>query len=369
MKTVRILQIIDKIDKNSGVWSAVNNYYKHIDNSEFIFDFMVNQEVEENLKEEIEQRGSKIYVMPELKGKNMLQYKKELKSFFSTHKEYCIVHGHVPNASAFYLREAKKAGVPVRILHSHNSRGADGIVKKIRNYILNHRGVSAANVYLACSAPAAQYLFGTTDESRVRIVRNAIDLKKFAYNKEVRENLRKKYHVEDKFVIGHIGRFVEQKNHRFLIEIAKELKDRRRDFSFVLVGDGPLRLKIEQMVKKMGLSEYFIFVGSVDNPQDYYQMMDLFAMPSLYEGLPVVGVEAQAAGLPCLFSDTITREILLTKQAKQLSIQKADEWAEELSGVVKQRNLENVELIEQHGFAIEKEAKKLENIYLKLIGK
>lgn len=365
MEPIRVLQIVEMINENSGVSSVVMNYYKHIDKNRFVFDFMTHTPVSKEIRSQLEKEGSKVYEMPALTGRNIPIYQKKLDAFFKEHTEYQIIHGHLPNAAAFYMRAAKKYGNQIRILHSHNSRGADSKLKRVRNYFLNHMGVAASNVYFACSKSAGAYLFHTTDENKVTIIHNAIDIEKFSYKEDIRERLRKRCQVEDKLVIGHMGRFAEQKNHRFIVQIAKSLKEKREDFVFLLVGDGKLRPEIEQMVQIEGLTEHFIFTGSVENPQDYYQMMDVFILPSIYEGLPVVGVEAQAAGLPCMFADTITREALLTPQVKQLSIQNADAWSEELSKVMLGRYPDYVNLVKQNGFDIKTEAGRLEDIYLK----
>lgn len=369
MKPIRILQVVEMINENSGVSSVVMNYYRHMDHSHFIFDFMTHTPVTDEIRKQLEETGSVIYEMPALTGRNIPRYKKKLDDFFLKHQEYEMIHGHLPNAAAFYLSAAKKHGIQTRILHSHNSKGADSLVKRVRNYVLNGIGVSKANVYFACSDLASDYLFRRKKASEIKIIHNAIDIDYFFYREEVRKRLREKYKIENKLVIGHMGRFVKQKNHRFILEIAKQLKEIRNDFVFLLVGDGPLRFEMEEAVKGAGMQEYFIFTGSVLNPQDYYQMMDVFILPSIYEGLPVVGVEAQACGLPCLFSDAITDEVMLTEQAEKLELRDAALWAGKLAETSKIRYKENADVIKKSGFDIKTEAKRLEEIYLELIGK
>ena len=368
MEPIRILQIVEMISENSGVSSVVMNYYKCMDKSRFIFDFMTHTPVAPKVRKQLEETGSVIYEMPALTGRNILAYQRKLNEFFAQHPQYRIVHGHLPNAAAFYMSAAKKQGVEVRILHSHNSRGADSFSKRVRNCVLNRIGVLKSNVYFACSRQAADYLFGKTKD-QITMIHNAIDIEQFSYKKEVREQLRERYQIGDKLVIGHVGRFVKQKNHSFILEIAKQLKVMRQDFVFLLLGDGKLRPEIEEKVKKEGLQQHFIFTGAVLNPQDYYQMMDVFILPSVYEGLPVVGVEAQAAGLPCFFSDTITEEAVLTRQTKRMKTGDAAVWAKKLAGSSKMRYESNADAVIKHGFDIRNEAGRREEMYWDLMGK
>ena len=370
MEPIRVLQVVEMLNENSGVSSVVLNYYRNMTHDRCVFDFIVHAPIDAELQKELEQTGSHIYQMPELSGKNMPRYKKELRNFFLEHEgTYKIVHGHLPNAAVFYLGEAKHAGVPFRILHSHNSCGSDSMVKRIRNFFLNHMGVCKANLYFACSGCAAEYLYGKNSQKQIRIWNNAIEPQRFSFELQTREMLRSQYQVGDRLVIGHVGRFAEQKNHRFLVEIAAGLKERTDDFILLLVGEGKLRPETEKRVRKLGLEGNVIFTGAVKNPQDYYQMMDVFLLPSLYEGLPVVAVEAQAAGLPCLIADTVTEEVVLTDQVRRLPIQNAAEWANEIHKIPKERRTDAAERIQSRGFDIKNEAQKLEKFYLELVGK
>lgn len=371
MDTVRILQVLDKINENSGVSAVVMNYYEHLTDPEVVFDFMVNEPVAEATKQELEKRGSKIYLMPGLSGRNIPRYKKELEKFFKEHaKEYSIIHGHIPNAAMFYLTVAKKYGIPIRILHSHNARGADGVYKKVRNYFLNHLGIRAANRYFACSYCAADYLFGKRNREQVTLLPNAVDLEKYRFNEEKRKKMREEYQVGERLVIGHVGRFVEQKNHAFIIEIANELKKHSKDFVMLLAGDGDLRSQIQQKIKEEQLEENFIFTGAVKNVEDYLQMMDVFILPSLYEGLPVVGVEAQANGLPCVFSNQITREVELTKGVYFVPLM-VELWIQKLEELRGTQRSKNGDVLAESGFSIERQAGRLAELYkgmLKCLG-
>ena len=358
---IRILQITDCIKYGSGVAAVILNYYNHIDRDKIIFDFMVNEPVEERLQQELEAKGSSVFVMPSLLMKNTFNYKRALEDFFRVHgAEYQIIHGHTANAAAYYMPVAKKYGVPVRILHSHNSRGADSQIKRIRNRMMSRVGIANASHIFACSKVAAEYLYGNDDAF---ILNNAIDLDDFGLDSVTRDDIRATLGVDEGTkLIGHIGRFAEQKNHRFIVEIAECLVKQDADVKFLLIGDGPLKEEIERLIDNKGLADKFILTGIVNNPKDYYQAMDAFVLPSLYEGLPVVGVEAQAAGLPTLISDRVTKETLMAENICMKSLDALEEWAQWILENAGNR-ADNRAVLAAHGFDIDVEARKLAEKY------
>ncbi|SEB00665.1 Glycosyltransferase involved in cell wall bisynthesis [Pseudobutyrivibrio sp. ACV-2] len=363
---IRVLQITDCIRHGSGVSEVIMNYYRFMNPSEVLFDFMVNEPVEDDLKKWIESRGSKIFVMPSLTIKNTFKYKKELEKFFRNHQgEYQIIHGHTPNAAAYYMPVAKKYGIPVRILHSHNSRGADSSIKRIRNRLMSRVAIANANQRFACSKVASEYLYG---DDEAFILNNAINLEAFKFDASVRNAIRNQLSVSDDIIlVGHIGRMAEQKNHLFIVDIAEQVIKEDSNVKFLLIGDGPLRNDILQKIKEKKLENYFILPGVVSNPRDYYQAMDVFILPSLYEGLPVVGVEAQAAGLPTLLSTNVTPETLMTDNIAQCSIDNPVNWAAWILGVQGNRK-DNCSILEEKGFNIKKQAKILANQYIRFAG-
>lgn len=309
----RILQVLDTLNTGSGVASVVLSYYRGIrklqkNKNQLLFDFMVNEEVAEPIKNELEKNGSRIFLMPPLQIRYYFEYRRKLENFFKEHLEYQIVHGHMPNAAAFYLYAAKKAGVPIRILHSHNSQGADLQWKRIRNWLLSKVGIWCANQYMACGEKAAHYLYGKNC-SQVYLLNNVVDAEHFRYRKEIRQNIRKTIQVEGKFVIGHVGRFCYQKNQKFLIKIFAEIYKREKNAYLFLLGDGEERQEIETMIEKYHLQKAVKLFGIVSNVEDYMQAMDVFLLPSRYEGVPVSVLEAQATGLPCVISSEVTREV------------------------------------------------------------
>ncbi len=360
---IRVLQITDCIKHGAGVASVIMNYYKHMDDSRVIFDFMVNEPVNGDIKREIEARGSRIFVMPSLSVRNTFKYKRELEDFFREHEgEYQIIHGHTPNAAAYYMPIAKKYGVPIRILHSHNSRGSDSKIKRVRNRIMSKVAIKNATHRFACSKVAAEFLYGNEDAF---ILNNAIDLDGFAFDDKKRRQIRDELGIdENTILIGHIGRMAEQKNHKFILEIAEALRGMsvESSYKFILLGDGPLRNDIEKQIKAKNIENMIILSGVVSNPRDYYQAMDEFILPSLYEGLPVVGVEAQAAGLPICISDRVTPETMMVDNISMLSLDNAKEWAEWIVSNDSKRS-DNKIILEKNGYNIKLESNKLIDKY------
>lgn len=354
---IKVLQVLDKLSKESGVSAVVMNYYRFLDKEKFQVDFMVNEIPDESIKMEILQNEGKIYQMPSLRLRNLFRYQTELRNFFREHKEYQIIHGHIANAAAFYLKEAKRGNIPVRILHSHNSSSADIVWKNWRNRILSRQGIRYANAYAACGQKAAEYLF--RGKKQVQLIPNAIEDNKYFFQSELGKKMRQSYHLENKFIIGHIGRFCPQKNQKFLIEVLEILVRKDNLFHLLLIGGGEEKEKIEQLVKKKGLEKAVTFTGAVEHTEIYYQMMDCFVLPSLFEGVPVVGIEAQFNGLYCFFSTEITREIE-SLQTSYLDLTKGAEiWAEEIKKRVGKGRTD----VTLKGYKMKEEVQKLEQYY------
>lgn len=363
MSSVRVLQVLDKIDYSSGVSAVVMNYCNHISNSDV--DFLLYEEPERHWIEVLEKRGMKCYITGRPSGKTMAVYQKNVELFFEEHgKAYDIVHLHIPNAAFVVLKYAKKYGIPIRIMHSHNARGADGIIKKIRNYVLNKWGVFYANQYFACGKEAAKYLFGRKkgESDQIVILNNAIDLKKYKFNSKIRQNIRENLGINQEILLGHIGRFEEQKNHKGLLRNFRVLSQRDDKYKLLLIGDGPLREHIQKEVAQYGLSEKVIFTGVIDNVNEYLCAMDVFLLPSLYEGLPVVCVEAQAAGLPCIVSSNVTEEIQFTDLITFVENEDVDKWCLEVERCSRTNN--DRKEIEISEYDITQQAKRLEEMYI-----
>lgn len=375
-KPTRIPVIIGKW-VGGGVEAILLNYYRHIDKNKIQFDFICDEDSNASIipVKEIEDMGGRVIMCPPYQ--KVFKYQKFMINLFKKNK-YKIVHSNINTLSVFPLRAAKKAGVPVRIAHSHSTSNPKEWKKNLIKNILIPFSKKYANVYFACSELAGRYLFGnkTFDEGKVTIINNAIDVEKFVYNedirKKVRNELKEKYKSkinDDTLIVGHIGRFVKQKNHEFLIDIFNEIHKRKENSVLILVGQGSLQKEIEEKVNNLGLQNSVLFLGQRNDANELYHAMDVFVLPSLYEGLPVVGVEAQAAGLLCKLSNAMTKEtkILDTTNFIDLNLP-AEVWAEKIIEDYEKFERKNVSKeFENNGFNIKKEAKKLEDKYYELL--
>lgn len=363
---IRVLQIIG-IVAGGGVEAVIMNYYEHIDRTKVQFDFIVHNDNKIDITQKVEAMGGKVYkVTPYYK--NPIAFMWDIYKVIKRH-HYLIVHSNMNTLSAFSLFAAWAAGAPVRILHNHSTSSPGETKRNIMKFMLRPFARLFANHYLACSRLAGEWMYGRKmmDSGKVTIVNNAIDLKKYAFNPQKRNLLRKELGLADEFVIGHVGRFMFQKNHEFLIDVFAEAYKKNPHMALLLVGDGPLRPAMEEKVRKLGLTDHVKFLGLRNNVQDFYHVMDILVLPSHYEGLPVVGVEAQANGLPCLFSTKVTKEAHLTHLAQFWDLEKgASKWAKEIISIKCERNKKAEEELRQAGFEIDKEAEKLVKFYIEL---
>lgn len=363
---IRVLQIIG-IVAGGGVEAVIMNYYEHIDRTKVQFDFIVHNDNKIDITQKVEAMGGKVYkVTPYYK--NPIVFMWDIYKVIKRH-HYRIVHSNMNTLSAFSLFAAWAAGAPVRILHNHSTSSPGETKRNIMKFMLRPFARLFATHYFACSRLAGEWMYGRKmmDSGKVKIVNNALDLKKYAFNSRKREMLRKELGFTDEFVIGHVGRFMFQKNHEFLIDVFVKAYKKNPHMVLLLIGDGPLRSAMEEKVKKLGLTDHVNFLGLRNDVQNLYNVMDIFVLPSHYEGLPVVGVEAQANGLPCLFSTKVTKETHLTHSAQFLDLSTgASKWAERIVSMKYKRNEEVGEELRQAGFEINKEARNLANFYTKL---
>ncbi|MGY3718133.1 glycosyltransferase family 1 protein [Sutcliffiella cohnii] len=364
---IRVLQVFAQMNRG-GAETMIMNLYRNIDRSRVQFDFIVHTEGECDYDEEIEALGGVIYRMPRYSGKNHLRYKKSWNEFFREHTEYRIIHGHVRSTAAIYLKIAKAHRLTT-IAHSHSTssgRGVSAIIKNILQYPIRY----TADYLFACSKTAGEWLFGKKiyKNEKFLVVNNAIDSKKFIFDEKTREEIREEFAIDGKFVIGHIGRFNTPKNHEFLIDIFKEVYEKNNRAVLLLVGDGELREPIKAKINKMNLSDNVIFTGVRKDIPEILQAMDIFVFPSLYEGLGIAVIEAQAAGLPCIVAETIPKEAFVTDHIYSLSLkQSANKWANQIleySNGFQRKNA--FKQISNQGYDIFTTAKFLEDFYLEL---
>lgn len=326
MEPIRVLHNIASLHFG-GAQAFLMNVYNNIDREKVQFDFVVTPEEKKDLYEQVEQMGGRIFVCPKYTGKNHFAYCRWWNDFFAEHPEYHVIHGHVRSTASIYLKIAKKYGL-VTIAHSHstsNGSGISAIVKNIMQLPIRH----TADYLFACSDKAGKWLYGekATKQPNYRMIPNGVDLKRFAFHEEKRQQMRQELGIsEDTFVLGHIGRMTVPKNHQFLVKLFAEYRKKNPDSKLLLVGDGELFETVQQQCTQLGIREAVIMVGSKTNTEDYYQAMDIFVFPSLWEGLPVSVVEAQANGLQCVLSDVITHDVDLTDQVKYLALNNQMGW-------------------------------------------
>lgn len=362
MKKVRVLEIIGKRPVG-GVGTVMLNYQTYIDAEKVQMDYLIFGEESEEFDEKIKALGSKVFSYPALSGSQMGRTKTYLEEFFSEHAgEYDVVHLHAPTIAFLAFPIVAKYGIKHRIVHSHATLYAESKIKAIRNRILWALAKGKITDRIGCSKAAGSFLFG---KEEFVVLKNAIAYDDFLYSQEVREQIRKQENVENKLVVGNVGRFSLQKNQTFLIEIFAKIKEIYPNSMLWLLGDGELREQIEEKIEELGLPDSVKLFGMVSNPKDYYQAMDVMVMPSLFEGLPMVGVEAQASGLPCVFADTITREVDVVGCPYISLDAPVEEWAKAAVDVTKfsKRRSYQAEL-DELGFNIKLEAKRLEELYL-----
>lgn len=365
-KTVRVLQVIG-LACGGGVESVIMNYYRNIDKDKVQFDFVVHKNPLKSFVDEAEKYGGKVYEVTPY-TKNIFAFTYELYKIIKN-GHYNIVHSNMNSLSGFPLFAAWLAGARVRILHNHTTDTKAEGLRTVLKRTLRPFAKMFANKYWACSELAAEWMYGKqgVNAGKVTIVNNAIDLDKFAFNQEKRDKLRKELGLDGKFVIGHVGRFMKQKNHEFLIDIFAEVAKEKDNAVLVLIGEGPLMDPIRDEVSVLHLQNKVIFLGVRNDVADLYNAMDVFVLPSFYEGLPVVGVEVQANGLPFFCSDKVTREILITDSIKLLPLDLgAIKWANEILRAKRIPFAETLKGMQESGFGISNEARKLEERYINL---
>lgn len=359
---LRILHVVTDM-RRGGLETMLMNYYRAIDRNKIQFDFLTHREYLGDYGMEILRLGGKIYHISRLNPFSR-QYKKELGEFFKEHPEYQIVHVHQDCLSSIILKVAKKYGVKVRIAHSHSSNQDKNIKYPIKIFYKRFIPRYATNL-LACGKEAGEWMF---NGANFQVLNNAINAKQYRFDKEKRVQMRRSLGVsDDEFVIGHVGRFSPVKNHLFLLKVYKEILKEKKS-KLLMVGDGQLRKEIEQEIERLGIASNVILTGVRQDVCDLMQAMDVFVLPSLYEGLVIVGVEAQAAGLPCVFSENIPQEVILTNDAKRIALTTSmNEWAKQILEMKNKERTDTYDVICRAGYDINNNVKKLEEYYLNLL--
>lgn len=367
-KPIRVLHILATMDIG-GIENFLMNIYRNIDRKKIQFDFVVNnREKEENFEKEIISLGGKIYKVPSISNGRHFEYLKNLKKIFYENN-YNIVHSHYNAISGFILNEAKKSGIKNRIAHSHVAFPKYGFFSKIykgySKYLLN----KVATVRIACSKAAGEWLY---QDNNFQVIKNGIEIENFLFSMENRKSIRKKLEIEeDEFTIVSIGRMTEEKNHKFMIEIMKELEYRKTNIKLYFLGDGELRKELERKVAEYKLKN-IIFLGIRKDVKEILNGMDLMLFPSLYEGLGIVAIEAQTNGLKVLASENIPKEADM-KLGKFISLSLnygSKLWVEEIVKIkenfTREQGDEERKKLISSDYNINQIVRQLEEIYISL---
>lgn len=362
---IRILHSVSNMDR-AGIETMLMNYYRHIDRDKVQFDFLCNKTKPGAYDGEIRELGGRIYRTPGLNPFKYIKYLKYMRNLFIEHPEYQIIHAHNGAFVVYPLFAAKKNRIPVRISHVHSASFTFDYKWPLKMFC-RPLIPFCATLKWACGIDAAKFYYGkkSVKERKTMVINNAIEINRFVFNKETRERLRIENGLQDKIVIGHVGRFDPQKNHTFLIDVFQEAHRREPKTVLLLLGEGELMQEIKEKVKSLGLEECVIFTGNVRNVNEWYQAMDVFVLPSIWEGLPVVGVEAQTADLPCVFSEDVTHEVDLLPSTAFIKRQDSKEkWSEYVLKYAKgHQRVDRSEEMKAAGYDIDTEAKKLMALY------
>ncbi|MCT1904363.1 glycosyltransferase family 1 protein [Oceanobacillus sojae] len=365
---LRVLHAVVNMNRG-GAETLIMNLYRNINREKVQFDFLTCKEG--LFDEEIEALGGRIYRIPYLMEAGHFGYLQALDAFFAEHKTFKIIHSHMDKMSGFVMRAAKKSGIPVRIAHSHNTQSEGHLfIKMYKWYAGRFIRPNATHLY-ACSQAAAEWMF-MSEAKQTFILNNGVEIDKFQYSNGKGSLLRDTFDIVDEaFVLGHVGRFHEQKNHKFIINLFHDLNKEMTNLYLIFVGDGPSRKEMERKVKELNLDKKIKFLGVRDDIPDLLQMFDLFIFPSFFEGLPVTLVEAQASGLPCIISDSITEEVDMDLGLiHRLSISDKDLWVRKVMKL--KEELPSREIVKEHlvtkGYDIKHTAADLQTKYLSVGG-
>lgn len=365
MEEIKRLLCIVSVMNTGGAETFLMKLYRKLDRTKYQMDFCVNVEEKGFYDDEIKELGGRIYVIP-CKSENLSAFRKKLAKVVHEN-QYKYVMRITSNAMGFYdLKIARDAGAKRCIARSSNSSDGTGIKARIAHLIGRLLYSKYVDVMIAPSDLAAKYTFGERayKHNKIYILHNAIDLKQYYYSEQAGMNIRKEFGIaENTFVVGHVGRFSKQKNHKFLLQVFKNLHDKIPDSILMLVGTGELLEDIKFDVKKLNIEKNVIFTGIRSDVNKIMSAFDIFVFPSFYEGMPNTVIEAQATGLPCVIADTITREANITGLVEYKSLQATpDEWGEVILNHMGNKHKEIKQGFIKSGYDIERVIQEFEKI-------
>lgn len=365
-KPIRILHVFG-IMNIAGAENLIMNIYREIDKNKFQFDFIVHTEKKGYFDEEIKKLGGKIYHFPKYKVFNHLLYMKTWKDFLSENTEYKIIHGHMRGTANYYLEIAKSSGL-ITIMHSHNVSNGSGISALIKDR--NLKKIKCFTDYkLACSPEAGNWMFGSDS---FEVLKNGINLNKFKFDKQKRNETRDYLNIKNEVVIGHVGRFVDQKNQSFLIDVFYKFQLKHKNSKLILIGEGENKKILLNKVSKLGITHKVKFLTPQVDIGKFMMAFDLFLFPSIFEGLGIVLIEAQTTGLKCLIADNITDEVKLSDDITKISLEAPkSQWVNQMELLLCQKTsrLNSWKKTSEKKYTIKQSSEKLQNIYLRLLNK
>lgn len=365
---IRVLNLFTILDRG-GAETMCMNLYRHIDREQVQFDFLVYHKERGQYEDEIERLGGRIYRIPPINPKSIIAHIRGARMFFRDHPEYQVVHDHMGSNGAFVLWAAKQANVKTRIYHSHGDKQSlitNSIKETFRRLVYKTLWIIAkrcSNYYFACGIRAAA-VFDRREE--VYILANAIDAEEFRYNKVVRERKRQELNCNNKLIVGQVGRLDQNKNQKFSISILQCALQKRKEIELWLIGDGIQKSSLMELAKRLGIQEYVRFFGVRTDVSELLQAMDAFIFTSFSEGLPVSCIEAQAAGLPCVFSNGFDPStIIVDDNCRVLSLSESPErWADAIIEMSSRVRQDTIAAIREKGYDIKQTSEYMQKFYL-----
>lgn len=356
----KVLFIIPSLSQTNGISSFLINYISNMKLNKFNVDILCsNLRTSKEHLNILKRKNVKCYFIGYIKDVGLRKYVKSIKDFFKNHNNYDLVYSNLSYQSFIFFKYAKRMGIKEFAIHSHSYKMSSSKMKSVIAHILQKHVNKEAKYKFACSKLAGDALF---KKYKYRIINNAIDYEKYKYSLLFKEEKRKELNISsEKKVIGFVGRFVPVKNIFFFKKLAKIISN---NYVIVMIGTGPLKAKFMDDIKESKLSDKFIFLDEISNVNEYYSLFDYFLLPSHYEGLPVVGIEAQANGLPCIFSDTITKESRISDNTYFVDRNDIEKWVKLIEKLSR-----NTSATLNNSFNISVQANKFEDIISDIVNK
>lgn len=368
---IRILHIVSSINQDSGVMNFLMNYYRDLDKTKYQFDFLFWEEDQrKSFSDEIIEYGGNLYKIskPKISKKSYNELNYNISLYL---KKNHIVHLHELYLNLIVKKILKNKASQL-ISHAHTTKYSDKFINSIRNKILCLNINKISDYYFACSLEAGKFYFSrkfNIDFEKSNIIRNAINIDKYKYRHNFRTEKKNELGISDKVIFGHVGRFNNQKNHKFLIEVFFEIQKKVENAVLILVGEGPLEKDVKNQIDNLKIRNKVFLMGTRNDVNEIMQAIDVFLLPSHYEGLGIVLIEAQVAGVPCITSSVVPKEVSISNSIffeKIDSVYSKNNWAEKAINLANEFSDKRNIINQDHDYNIKKEVKKLERIYLRI---